>query len=114
MPEVVPGYVYVNVGGCLDAVGKSYDYYYKYGMTSNADCASACDGITFAGLEGFSFRPSTTFCMCFFDNGIVTPTIPSGFAGQASYFTGTGEIASTDSTSGYFCYKLVSDFLLLR
>ncbi len=113
--EAVVGYTYVGRGGCLDASNHGYDSYHKSRVATNADCATACEGIGKDGLRGFH-RSYLNNCRCLFDGGVVDYPTPDGFDEILSrYYSGTGEIASSDGTGGYYCYKIdVSNLLLVR
>ncbi len=110
--ESVTGYEYVGAGFCQDASGNTYDFYAKLGLASNAECATACNGITIAGLRGFVFY-TVGYCYCQFEDGFVTSTVPDGFGGSDA-LSGTGEITSVLSSTDFHCYKIdVSNLLLI-
>ncbi len=69
--EAVAGYEYVGPGACRDASGNYYASYVKYYVASNADCATACEGIGEDGFRGFYFYcSSSNYCYCLFDDGM--------------------------------------------
>ncbi len=110
----VAGYAFVGEGICKDASGNDYDYYYKTDVATNTDCATACEGIGKDGLRGFYSYSNN--CRCLFDGGVVDYPTPDGFDEILSlFYSGTGEIASSDGTGGYYCYKIdVSNLLLVH
>ncbi len=108
----VTGYSYVGKGWCHDESQRFYDKYSTQGtigQTDAVDCGGWCTGIGIAGLLGFSFNPDTAVCLCWFEDGIVTSTIPPGFNDYDNGSSGTGEINySTGGITPFLCYKVVS------
>ncbi len=112
--QAVASYTFVGRGGCRDASNLPYDYYRKSGVATNADCATACEGIGKDGRRGF-YRSYLNICRCLFENGVVTYPTPDGFDDFFSFYSGIGEIASSNGDTGRYCYKIdVSNLLLVH